>query len=196
MSELNQLSDMNLTPEGLDKADEGAGFNLIVPSTVARKDGVAKWMEFVKVLDAYREDEVGGQGQTRLKLSLQYQVVQGGTGPENVDRTATLFLRLNPGYVNGKRKESLGQGDPQKEKTMHSMSMKKFKQLMASAGLSLNQGLSAATVDALFPIGSKSTEGILLGKTLVFMIQDNAKEKYKGANKQEPSDILAAPQGA
>jgi hypothetical protein len=196
MSELNQLSDMSYTPDALDHADEGAGFNLIVPPGAARKQGVARWLEFIKIIDAYRSDEAGKEGQTRLLLTLQYQVVQGGDSDVNLNRTANLFLRLNPGFVNGKRREALGQGNASSENIMHAMAMKKFKQIMVAAGLGLSQGLSPETVDALFPVASNSQNGVLLGKTLAFLMKDNAGKKSPGGeNSQEPENILAAPQG-
>jgi len=191
---LNDLNDMNYSPEELEKADEGAGFNLIVPAKAVRKQGVARWLEFVKVLDAYRGDEAGKQGQTRLLLTLQYEVTSGGDGADNVGRTANLFLRLNPGFVNGKRKDALGQGDAQKEAIMHSMAMKKVKQIMAAAGLSLNQGMSTAVFDSLFPEADASDTGVLRGQRLAFLMKDDSTRKGPtGEHNQEPENILAAP---
>lgn len=196
---LNQLSDMNYTPSDLEKADEGAGWNLVVPANAAagRKGGVARWLEFVKVTDAYRDDEAGKQGQTRLLLSLQYEVIAGGDGADNLGRTATLFLRLNPGFINAKKKEALGQGDAKGERIMHAMAMKKLKQIMVAAGLSLAQGLTAEVLDSLFPEPSNSINGALRGTRLAFLMKDNSgKKNPNGENNQEPENILAAPQGA
>ena len=199
MSGLNQLSDMNYTPDALGKADEGAGWNLVVPAKAqaGRKGGVARWLEFVKITDAYRDDEAGKQGQTRLLLTLQYEVIAGGDSDENVERTASLFLRLNPGFVNAGRTEALGQGDPKSEKTMHAMAMKKLKQIMVAAGLSLNQGLTADVLNSLFPEPSNSIGGALRGTRLAFLMKDNEGRKGpNGENTQEPENILAAPAGA
>lgn len=196
---LNQLSDMNYTPDELEKADEGAGFNLIVPAKAqaGRKAGVARWIEFVRVVDAYRNDEVGKQGQTRLLFTLQYEVIPGGDGDDNLGRTANLFLRLNPGFINGKKREALGQGSEQSESIMHAMAMKKLKQIMVATGLSLNQGLSADVIDSLFPEADNSANGALRGVKLAFLMKDNAAKKNpSGENNQEPENILAAPQGA
>lgn len=196
---LNQLSDMNFTPDELEKADAGAGWNLTVPAKAAagRKGGVARWLEFVKVTDAYRGDEVGKEGQTRLLLSLQYEVVAGGDAEDNLGRTGTLFLRLNPGFVNKGRSEALGQGSAQSEKIMHAMAMKKLKQIMVAAGLSLSQGLTETILDSLFPDPSNSIGGALRGTRLAFLMKDNAGKKGPtGENNQEPENILAAPQGA
>jgi len=196
---LNQLSDMNLTPDQLEQADAGAGWNLTVPekARAGRKSGVARWMEFVQVTDAYRDDEVGGDGQQRLVLSLQYKVVAGGDSPDNLDRTGTVFMRLNPGFVNAKRQEALGQGDPKKEGIMHAMTMKKLKQIMVAVGLPLNQGLSADVLDSLFPEPSRSVGGALRGRKLAFLMKDNeARKNPSGENQQEPENVLAAPQGA
>lgn len=195
---LNQLSDMNYTPDALEQADAGAGWNLAVPAKAAagRKGGVARWLEFVKVTDAYRDDEVGSQGQTRLLLSLQYEVVAGGDAEDNVGRTATLFLRLNPGFINGKKQEALGQGNAKSEQIMHSMAMKKLKQIMVAAGLSLAQGLSESVLDSLFPEPSNSIGGALRSTRLAFLMKDNSgKKNPSGENNQEPENILAAPQG-
>ena len=196
---LNQLSDMNYTPDELEKADEGAGFNLIVPAKAqaGRKAGVARWIEFVRVVDAYRNDEVGKQGQTRLLFTLQYEVIPGGDGDDNLGRTANLFLRLNPGFINGKKRDALGQGSEQSESIMHAMAMKKLKQIMVATGLSLNQGLSADVIDSLFPEADNSANGALRGVKLAFLMKDNAAKKNpSGENNQEPENILAAPQGA
>ena len=196
---LNQLSDMNFTPDELEKADEGAGWNLVVPAKAAagRKAGVARWLEFVKVTDAYRGDEVGKEGQTRLLLSLQYEVINGGDSEDNLGRTGTLFLRLNPGFVNKGRTDALGQGSAQSEKIMHAMAMKKLKQIMVAAGLSLSQGLTETILDSLFPDPSNSIGGALRGTRLAFLMKDNsAKKNPSGENNQEPENILAAPQGA
>lgn len=196
---LNQLSDMNFTPDELDKADEGAGWNLVVPAKAAagRKAGVARWLEFVKVTDAYRGDEVGKEGQTRLLLSVQYEVINGGDSEDNLGRTGTLFLRLNPGFVNRGRTEALGQGSAQSEKIMHAMAMKKLKQIMVATGLSLSQGLTETILDSLFPDPSNSIGGALRGTRLAFLMKDNASKKNpNGENNQEPENILAAPQGA
>ena len=199
MSGLNQLSAMNYTPDALDKADEGAGWNLLVPAKAqaGRKGGVARWLEFVKVIDAYRDDEAGKQGQTRLLLTLQYQVIAGGDSDDNIERTATLFLRLNPLFVNQGDTGALGQGDAKGEKTMHAMAMKKLKQIMVAAGLSLNQGLTEEVLNSLFPEPSNSIGGALRGVRLAFLMKDNeARKNPNGENNQEPENILAAPQGA
>lgn len=193
---MNDLSDMNYSPEQLDKADEGAGFNLTVPEKAksSRKKGVARWLEFVKVIDAYRNDDAGKDGQTRLLLTLQYEVVKGGDSEDNVERTQSLFLRLNPGFVNGKKREALGQGDAQKETVMHAMAMKKLKQIMVAAGLSLSQGLSTQVVDSLFPEADNSSNGVLRGVRLAFLMKDDANRKNpNGENNQEPENILSAP---
>lgn len=196
---LNQLSDMNYTPDALEKADEGAGWNLIVPAKAAagRKGGQARWLEFVKVTDAYHGDEVGKEGQTRLLLSLQYEVIKGGDSEENLGRTGTLFLRLNPGFINAKKQEALGQGSAQSENIMHSMAMKKLKQIMVAAGLPLAQGLTETVLASLFPDPSNSIGGALRGNKLAFLMKDNSGKKGpSGENNQEPENILAAPQGA
>ena len=197
MSGLNQLADMNQSPEEFEKADAGAGFNLIVPSKAGRKSGQARWLEFVRVLDAYRADEVGAAGQTRLLFTIDFEVIPGGDTDENVGRTAKLFLRLNPGFINRKRQEALGQGDPGKEAVMHSMAMKKIKQFMAALGLSLNQGVTADIYDSLFPEPGRSETSVLIGQRFVFLMKDNANKKTNlGENTQEPENILAAPKGA
>lgn len=193
----NALSDMNLTPDELEQSDKSAGWNLSVPpkAEAGRKKGVARWLEFVKVKDAYRTSEAGKEGQDRMVANLEYKVIAGGDNPENEGRAGTIFLRLNPGVAKG-RTDTLGQGDAKKENIMHSMAMKKIKQMMVAVGLPLTQGLTAETFDALFPEGSESQNGILIGRNLAFQMKDDASRKSPaGENNQEPENILTAPEG-
>ena len=194
----DQLSDMNMSPEALETADTGAGWNLAVPdkANAGRKKGIARWLEFVKIEDAYHEDNVGEQGQIRLLLTVQYRVIAGGDCPENTDRTGSLFMRLNPGFVVMKRDEALGQGDPKKESIMHSMAMKKLKQIMVAVGLPISQGLTKDMMRMMFPPASDSASGALISQKLAFQMRDNAnKQGPSGENQQEPENILAAPKG-
>lgn len=193
---VSDLSDMNLTPEELEQSDKGGGFNLKVPAKaeLGRKKGIAQWTEYVVVEDAYRESAPGKEGQKRTLFTLSLSVKAGGDEPENVDRKFSVFMRLNPGFMKGKI-EDLGQGVARSETSMHTMSMKKVKQIMVAIGLPLTQGLTAEVVNAMFPTADESANSVLIGRTFAVLMKDNAINQYNGANRQEADAILAAPEG-
>jgi len=194
MSLTDALKDMNMTPEELEQSDKGAGWNLLVPEAAerGRKKGVARWIEYAEVLDAYHRDEVSDRGAQRLVCELVYKIIPGGDG-ENAGRQGTLYMRLNPGLAKGKN--TLGQHDPKKESLMHSMSMKKIKQLLVASGLSVEAGLTEEVFTALFPRAEDSAGGILIGRKLAFFMKDDKnRPSPNGENNQEPENITAAPE--
>lgn len=186
------LQDMVYTGEELKEADKGGGFTLTPPTDVARKKGVAKWTEMAKVIDAYSEDTVGKEGQNRLLVTIAFKIVSGGDTANNVGRTHSLFLRLNPGFVNKGRQQDLGGGNADKETTMHRMAMKIVKQIIAGVGLDVAAGLTAETAGALFPDAARSSESILIGQSFALMVKDDEtnKNEYSGDNNQNITDVL------
>ncbi len=189
---MSNLGDMNMTPEQLETADEGAGWNLIVPdkAKAARKSGVARWLEVVKITNAYREDKIGDKNQLRILFTVEYDVLSGGDEPRNVGRSGSIRMLTNPGFVNAKKAEALGDGSAKGESLMHAMSMKKFKQVLVASGIGVAAALTPDVIDALYPLTNGSA---LIGKQLALIMSDNDKDKYNDENRQEPAQILIAP---
>jgi len=161
-------------------------FQLLVPETVTRKKGIARWNEAVQVKGAFRETVTSGAGDEHVVFTIN-TVVLAGTDTPNEGRNYTFSARIN--Y------DSLGRSADDGQRMMSMGTVNKLIQVAQAAASDLfdeEVGLTEQVVDTLFPLKESDDTSMLEGAKLVLVMTDNEdpKKQFNDRNAQEVRSIL------